>query len=250
MAQPKPDRVFISYAHEDVQWRDEVEGMLAPACAQGLIELWSDKAIAAGESWARNIDEALAQARVGLLLVSDHFLKSEFITNVELARVLASARKGGIAIRWVPISASLYDVSPLNDIQACWDPARPLDTLPIAERKTVIKKICLEIVEEFGTSPKLAKGRRETLLSQVQAKLGDRYQMEEEVGEGKLSIFCRARRKNPERIVGVKVFVASELDDWARGAFVESVERAVELDEPRLHSPSSSTSWTSPPSAW
>jgi len=232
MGQPKPDQVFISYAHEDVAWRDEFEGMLAPACARGLIDLWSDKRIAAGESWSRDIDEALAQARVGLLLVSDCFLKSKFINDVELKRVLASAQKDGIAIRWVPISASLYDVSPLNDIQACWDPSRPLDGLPIAERKTAIKKICLEIVEEFGTSPKLTGGRRESLRSQVQAKLGDRYQLEDEVATGKFAIFYRARRRNPERIVGVKVFVASELDDWARQAFVESVERAVELTSP------------------
>ena len=32
--------------------------------------------------------------------------------------------------------------------------------------------------------------------------------------------------------MGVKVFVASELDDWARRAFMESVERAVELESP------------------
>ncbi len=232
MGQTTPDQVFISYAHEDVEWRDEFEGMLAPARAQGLIKLWSDRSIAAGESWSRDIDQALAQSRVGLLLVSDHFLKSQFITNVELARILASARRGGIAIRWVPISASLYDVSPLNDIQACCDPAHPLDGLPPAEMKSAIKKICLEIVEEFGTSPKLTGGRRETLLSQVRAKLGDRYQIEDEVGTGKFSIFYRARRKNPERLVGVKVFVASELDEWARSAFVESVERAVALTSP------------------
>jgi hemoglobin-like flavoprotein len=206
--------------------------MLAPARTRGLIRLWSDKSIAAGESWSRDIDTALAQSRVGLLLVSDHFLKSEFITNVELARVLTSAQKGGIAIRWVPVSASLYNVTPLDDVQACWDPGRPLDSLPHAERKAAIKKICLEIVGDFGASNKLTGGRRERLLSQVQAKLGDRYQIEEEVGSGKFSIFYRARRRNPERVVGVKVFVASELDDWVRDAFVESVERAVALTSP------------------
>jgi serine/threonine protein kinase len=199
---------------------------------QGLIQLWSDRSIAAGVSWSRDIDQALAQSSVGLLLVSDHFLKSEFITNVELARILASARKGGIAIRWVPVSASLYDVSPLAGIQACCDPSRPLDGLPPAERKSAIKKICLDIVEEFGSTTKLTGGRREALLAQVRAKLGGRYQIEEEVGRGKFSIFYRARRRNPERVVGVKVFVASELDDWARKAFVDSVERAVELTSP------------------
>jgi hemoglobin-like flavoprotein len=232
MGQGNADQVFISYAHEDVEWREEFEGMLAPAQRRGLIRLWSDKSIAAGESWSREIDQALAQSRVGLLLVSDHFLKSQFITNVELARVLASAQDGGIAIRWVPISASLYDVSPLNDIQASWDPARPLDGLPLAERKAAIKKICLEIVGDYGTPTKLTVGRRERLLQQVQAKLGSRYQIEAEVGSGKFSVFYRARRRNPDRVVGVKVFVASELDEWVRESFVESVERAVALTSP------------------
>ena len=66
----------------------------------------------------------------------------------------------------------------------------------------------------------------------MQAKLGDRYQIEDEVGTGKSSVLYRARRMNPERIVGVKVFVASELDHWERRIFVESVERAVELTSP------------------
>src|SRR5262245_34432211 len=211
MGQARLDRIFISYAHEDAQWREEFERMLAPAGERGLIGVWSDESITAGEDWSRNIHRALESSRIGLLLVTDHFLKSEFITRVELAKLLTAAKSGGVAIRWVPVSASLYRYTDLNGIQACWDPEMPLDKLTEAERKAAIQKICVEIVEEFGAAPKVTRGQRENLRDRVQARLGDKYTITGEVGSGKFSIVYRAERKQPKRSVGIKVFVASEL---------------------------------------
>ena len=78
--------VFISYAHEDESWREDFERMLAPARDRGIVNLWSDDLIAAGENWSDKIRAALARARVGLLLVTDHFLQSEYINKVELKK--------------------------------------------------------------------------------------------------------------------------------------------------------------------
>ncbi len=232
MGQAKPDQIFISYAHEDSHWREEFERMLAPAGERGLIGVWSDESVTAGEDWSRIIHRALESARIGLLLVTDHFLKSEFITRVELAKLLTAAKKGGVSIRWVPVSASLYRYTDLNGIQACWDPEKPLDKLTDAERKAAIQKICVEIVEEFGGAPKVSVGRREGLRDRVQDRLGDKYTIAGEVGTGKFSIVYRAERKQPTRTVGVKVFVASELDDWARKLFIDGLQRADELASP------------------
>jgi serine/threonine protein kinase len=229
MGQAKPDRIFISYAHEDAHWREEFERMLAPAGERGLIGVWSDESITAGEDWSARIHRALESSRIGLLLVTDHFLKSEFINRVELAKLLTAAKQGGVSIRWVPVSASLYRYTDLNGIQACWDPERPLDKLTEADRKAAIQKICVEIVEEFGAAPKVSVGRRENLRDRVQERLGGKYTIAAEVGIGKFSIVYRAERKHPSRSVGVKVFVASELDDWARRLFIEGLQRADEL---------------------
>jgi hemoglobin-like flavoprotein len=226
------DQVFISYAHQDANWRDEFERMLAPARERGLIQVWSDEAIEAGENWSQNIRRALDRARIGLLLVTDHFLQSKFINKEELASLLAAAKSGGVSIRWVPVSASLYQCTELNGIQACWDPKVPLDKLPEPDCKAAIQKICLELVEEFGVSPKVSQGRRESLRAQVQARLGEKYTITEEIASGKFSIVYHAERTHPKRAVAVKVFVASELDDWARKAFNEGAERALELASP------------------
>ena len=233
MSESTCEQVFISYAHADVQWRDEFERMLAPARARGLIDVWSDEAIVAGEKWFQNIQQALTRARVGLLLVSDHFLQSEFVKREEFAQLIEAAKAGRVSIRWVPVSACLYECTELNDIQACCDPKQPLDKLPEADRKAAIQKICLEIIQDFGV--KQAKGspsRRETLFNQVQECLRGKYTLRDEIAAGKFSVVYRAEREHPKRVVAVKTLVASELDDCTRRAFVESVERAFELTSP------------------
>jgi serine/threonine protein kinase len=224
------EQVFISYAHADVQWRDEFERMLAPARARGLIDVWSDEAIVAGENWFQNIQRALTRARVGLLLVSDHFLQSEFVKREEFAQLIEAAKAGRVSVRWVPVSACLYECTELKDIQACCDPKRPLDKLPEADRKAAIQKICLEIIQDFGVKqPTVSPSRRETLFTQVQECLRGKYILKEEIAAGKFSVIYRAEREHPRRVVAVKTIVASELDDCTRRAFIESVERAFEL---------------------
>jgi serine/threonine protein kinase len=231
MAQAGPEQVFISYAHEDRHWRDAFARMLDPACRAGRISLWSDVDIEAGRDWFASIERALARARVGLLLVSPHFLQSEFINTVELERLLSAAARGGVTLRWIPVSASLHAYTPLARFQAAWDPERPLDALPDAERSGAIQQICARIVDDVGTV-RVGRNRRENMRRQIEARLGDKYELGDEAGAGKLSVVYKARQRNGGRTVGVKAFVASELDDWARQTFITSVERAMALTTP------------------
>jgi hemoglobin-like flavoprotein len=229
---PACHQVFLSYAHADASWRDKFTDMFKPAVKRGSISLWSDENIAVGQDWSKNIDCALTSACAGLLLVTPQFLRSEFITDVELERLFSLAKTAGVAIYWVPISPSLYMQTPLGTIQAAWDPARPLDQLSVPEQHAAVQQICLQIVEDFGFLPRVTGGRRQSLPQDVQSRLGGKYEIGDEIGTGKLSIVYRAQQKNPSRTVGVKVLVASEFDDWARLKFQESAERAAELTSP------------------
>ena len=134
----------------------------------------------------------------------------------------------------MPVSAALYQYSALNDIQVCWDPKQPLDKLSTADQKSAIQKVCLEIIDHIAPArPPVSQGRRASLLSQVQERLRGTYEITSEIGSGKFSIVYQAVRERPQRrMVAVKAFVVSELDEWARRAFVECVDRAFELTSP------------------
>src|SRR5688572_24915689 len=143
------NQVFISYSHEDTAWRDAFVTMLVPAIERRCITLWSDANIPVGESWSKRIGEALETAVAGLLLVTPSLLKSEFVKTVELPRLLNLAMARGISIWWIPVSPSLYTETPLKDVQAAWDPKRPLEGLSKAHRNAAIQKICTQMVEDF-----------------------------------------------------------------------------------------------------
>jgi sorbitol/mannitol transport system substrate-binding protein len=139
------DQVFISYSDRDARWRDELEIHLKPYRRTGSITSWSDKQIAPGSEWFTEIQSALANSKVAVLLVSPDFIASDFIYEHELGPLLKDAKQGGVRILWVPVRASSYEKTPLRDYQALHDPEKPLYGLADADRDAAWVKICQKI---------------------------------------------------------------------------------------------------------
>jgi hypothetical protein len=138
-------QVFISYAHEDNRWVDQLFAMLKPLTRTGQLLAWADTAMKGGVKWRDEIEKAVASARVGVLLVSKHFLASDFIAENELPPLLRAAKSKGLTILWVPVSDSLYRETEIAEYQAASDPAKPLDSLSPAEVNRVLVNICEQI---------------------------------------------------------------------------------------------------------
>jgi len=228
------DQVFISYAHKDQAWFDEFYKHLAAAEAKNLLNVWSDKEIPPGTLWFDGISKALSRARVGLLLVTPDFIASDFIRNEELRALLGAREQGRLSLFWVPISAGLFQVVGLDQLQAApgCDPAHPLDTLAEPERRQVIVNICRRILDEMGRLPSMTRDDRVDLRSRVSERLNDRYELLEEVGTGSSTIVYRARSKSPDRMVAVKTLVTSGLQSDTRRDFMERLDVAYKLSGP------------------
>lgn len=93
--------MFVSYSHKDSTFLDRLRVHLRPLEKNGLIELWDDSKLAAGDRWKPSVEEALERARVAILLLTADFLASEFIVNKELPSLLSKAEAGGTLI--IPI---------------------------------------------------------------------------------------------------------------------------------------------------
>ena len=100
------DTLFISYSHVDKEWLEKIRKFLAVLEQQGSIKFWDDNKIQAGEIWKDKINAALDAATASVLLVSQDFLTSKFITETELPKLLDAAQIKGKKIFWIHIRPS------------------------------------------------------------------------------------------------------------------------------------------------
>jgi hypothetical protein len=77
---------FISYSHRDEVFRQELETHLAPLRRQGLLSVWHDRRITAGDSLDGAISENLESAEAILMLISADFVASEYCYTREMTR--------------------------------------------------------------------------------------------------------------------------------------------------------------------
>src|SRR5438309_1666775 len=79
-------RVFISYASHDkpmVQWLDKNLGKTS--------RLWTDLDLPAGSEWVGEVEQAIGNSQLVLLLITPDFLKSPF-ANLEAGIALKHSR--------------------------------------------------------------------------------------------------------------------------------------------------------------
>jgi|GEM_PF-4213256 len=145
------NKIFVSYSHQDSKWLERLESMWAIVVRVGLISPWSDKMIRPSDDWRKEIDSALDQADVAVLLVSDNFFKSNFIMDEELPYILDAVGKKKMKVFWVAISSVPFQYSPLAPLQAGNDdPNKPLDLFydkSDAQGKAELNKIVKNLVQ-------------------------------------------------------------------------------------------------------
>jgi hypothetical protein len=83
-----PPSIFISYSHADEEWKDRVVTQLRVLESERQFDVWEDRQIAVGEDWYPEIEKALNEANVAILLISAEFLTSRFIRGEEVPRLL------------------------------------------------------------------------------------------------------------------------------------------------------------------
>jgi hypothetical protein len=135
--------VFVSYSHWDKSYLEELKLFFKPLANR--TDLWFDDQIEPSDLWREEIKKALTAARAAILLVSQTFLVSDFISKNELPPLLDRARTQGVKIFWIAVRSSTWKDSPIEPYQALNDPNRPLERLSKAERNSTF----VQIYEKF-----------------------------------------------------------------------------------------------------
>ncbi len=137
--------VFISYAHEDGELKDQLLQHLAGLLNDGLIRVWHDRDIQAGENWISRIDNALEISSLVLLLISPSFLASSYCYGAELQRALRRASKGETTVIPIILRPSDWHTHDLRELQALPRDGKPVTSWPNRD------EAFLEVVEGLRT---------------------------------------------------------------------------------------------------
>jgi hypothetical protein len=156
-----PIQVFISYSHEDQRYLEQLEVHLGTLLRQRSIRIWFDRKIRAGEKWEDEINAALYNSQVILLLVSANYLASSYIWEQELLEVLQRAEKSDVRILPIILRPCMWKETPIAKFQVL-----PRGGRSISEYRNhdeawfdvvrTLQRICEEILNQLNTSVSLS----------------------------------------------------------------------------------------------
>ena len=114
-----PLKIFISYAHKDETFKDELVTMLAGLQRRGIVDAWQDRRIEAGDEWNKSIQDAMNDCDLALLLVSPTYLASGFIQEEEQPKLLQRRREMQLRVIPIIVRPCKWQSEPLlKDLQA------------------------------------------------------------------------------------------------------------------------------------
>lgn len=145
--------VFVSYAHADEALRQELDKHLASLKHQGIIEVWNDRRIGAGEEWAGAIDSNLQRAQIILLLVSKDFIASSYCYEVELQEAMRRHEAGDAIVIPVILRPCYWQGLPFGKLQAATRNGLPVIKYPTLDDGFLdVVKAIKDAAERFGAT--------------------------------------------------------------------------------------------------
>jgi hypothetical protein len=146
-------KVFVSYSRDDTDWLKRFLVHTAVLERRGLVDVWSDTRIAVGSEWQKEIDSALATARVAVLLVSPAFLASKFIWEQEMPLIVAHAAQGMNALPLIVRPCAWRLEEELARLQARPTDGRPLSLGSESQVDSDLSAFAYELAALVGRSP-------------------------------------------------------------------------------------------------
>jgi TIR domain len=141
-------KIFISYCHRDKEYLERLLVHLKPLEREGLIDPWVDTRLKAGEHWKKEIEVALQQASVAIILVSADSLASDFVVRNELPPILAKAKEDGTLVIPIVVKPCRFGRDPhLSQFHSHNAPDRPLQSISDWERESIFDSLAQRLEE-------------------------------------------------------------------------------------------------------
>jgi hypothetical protein len=206
MAEEPPIKVFVSYAHEDDALRVKIAKQL------GILDIvvWVDREISAGEEWSDEIARELDAADIILLLISDDFLSSDFVKNVEIPRALERHADENARVVPVLVRPVNWGHLPISKLQAIPSDEKWVtgtnDWNSLDEAVRSVAKSIESVVEDIN------RERQRQIEEQEKAEEDYRREVAEALSDGHISDIGGQTLKDARQRLGLSEEKAREIE--------------------------------------
>lgn len=157
--------LFLSYSHKDEKWRVELETHLSMLKRQGILDVWHDRRIVAGEEFAQSISENLEAADIILLLVSPDFLNSDYCYDIEMTRAMEKHEEKRVRVLPVIVRPCDWHSAPFGKLLVMPTDGRAVSKFPdkddaFLEVVTTIRKLVAELNLSIEPKPLITQSNR------------------------------------------------------------------------------------------
>lgn len=135
----KPN-IFVSYSHRDALFLADIKAALETHYQTDQVTYFDDTYITAGEEWERTIRNSLENASAAILLVSDNFLKSEYIKTIEQPQIVDRFQRGKLKIIPVLLDGAVPAQGVLSPIQFI-NGNKPLSKCTGDEKQQILRSL-------------------------------------------------------------------------------------------------------------
>jgi hypothetical protein len=201
-----PINLYLYYDHEDGELLEELETHLSPLKRLKRIITWQDRKIIHGTDGQEEIENHLNTADIILLLVSPHFINTNYLNSSEMHKILERHKTGKARVIAIIMQPVNWEDIYINEL-----PVLPIDGNPIAlwhDRDEALRNVVEGISEIVGVlfaqrTKEQLKGKlskEEEVKSDIQVSVlsqtqdNTERQIASEQMRGLKIFFCYARR--------------------------------------------------------
>ena len=146
-------KIFISYSHKDVKYKEEIEVWLKGIKYLGFdFTFWSDTHILAGDQWKEEIIKALQESGIVINVISQYYMASDFIQQIELPALLEKAKEEGTLVLNLIARRCAFGETKLAPFQAINDIKDPVEAQTKDGQDSIYLAMQQRIITEFKTN--------------------------------------------------------------------------------------------------
>lgn len=146
-------QLFISYSHQDDEFRVKLEEHLSLLKHEGIVDSWHDRRIMPGTEWEEQIDARLRDASIIILLVTSAFMSSAYCFDKEMALAMERHEAGEAIVMPVIVRDVDWAGAPFAKLQAIPTGGKPVTAWRPQDRAWV------DVVKNIRRAIELYKSR-------------------------------------------------------------------------------------------